>query len=105
MPAKVYFDTGKAELRADSNAVVKSVAAALAANSSTKVDLMGFTDKTGDAAENEELAKQRALGVKAALEAEGVAPDRVNMKLPMFVEIGTGGPDAEARRVEIVAAR
>ena len=105
LSAKVYFDTGKAELRADGDAVVKSVAAKLAANRSAKVAVTGYTDKTGNAAANEELAKKRALEVKAALEAAGVAPDQVDTKPPMFVEAGAGGADAEARRVEIVASK
>jgi outer membrane protein OmpA-like peptidoglycan-associated protein len=105
LPAKIYFDTGKAELGAEGTAVVKSVASMLAANPSAKVALTGFTDKTGDTAANQELAKKRATAVKAALESAGVAPDRVGMKEPMFVELGAGGSDAEARRVEIAAAR
>jgi outer membrane protein OmpA-like peptidoglycan-associated protein len=106
LPAKIYFETGKSELNTEGSAVVKSVASALAANPSAKVDLTGFTDKTGDTAANEELAKKRAMSVRSALETAGVAADRVNTKPPMFVEIGAaGGSDAEARRVDIAAAR
>jgi hypothetical protein len=105
LPAKVYFETGKAELNAEGSAVVKAVAAILGANGSTKVDLTGFTDKTGDTAANEELAKKRAQSVAAALQAQGVSSDRVNMKPPTFVEVGAGGSDAEARRVEIASSK
>ena len=105
LPAKVYFETGKSELGPESSAVIKSVANLMAADSSAKVDLTGFTDKTGDTASNEALAKKRAMSVKAALEAAGVAPDRVGMKPPMFVEAGAAGADAEARRVEIAASK
>jgi len=105
MPVKIYFETGKAELGPDSTAAVKSVAGMLAANPTAKVDLTGFTDKTGDTAANQELAKQRAAAVKSALQAAGVAPERVGMKEPMFVETGAGGSDAEARRVDIAVAK
>jgi outer membrane protein OmpA-like peptidoglycan-associated protein len=52
-------------------------------------------------AKNEELAKNRAAAVRDALKAAGVAEANVEMKPPMFVEIGAAGGDAEARRVEI----
>ncbi len=99
-PAKVYFETGKAEIGSESSAVIKSAAAELA-RSSSKVELTGYTDKTGDSAANQELAKSRALAVKAALEAAGVGADRIESKPPVFVEIGAAGGDAEARRVDI----
>ena len=99
-PAKVYFETGKAEIGADSSAVIKSAAAALAKNSS-KVELTGYTDKTGDGVANQELAKNRTLAVKGALESAGVGTDRIENKPPVFVEIGAPGGDAEARRVDI----
>jgi outer membrane protein OmpA-like peptidoglycan-associated protein len=105
LPAKVYFETGKSDLTADGDAVVKGVAAILAGDASAKVDLTGYTDKTGDSAANQDLAKKRAESVKAALATAGVAAERVNMKEPIFVEVGAGGPDAEARRVEITAAK
>ena len=63
--------------------------------------LTGYTDKTGDVAKNEELAKSRATAVRDALKAAGVAEASIEMKAPMFVEVGAGGSDAEARRVEI----
>ncbi len=39
--------------------------------------------------------------MKAALEAAGVAAGRIDTKPPAYVEVGAGGADAEARRVEI----
>lgn len=103
LPAKVYFETGSAALGADGNATIKAAAGLLAAKSGLKVDITGYTDKTGDSAANETLAKSRALAVKAALEAAGVATDRVATKPPVFVEVGPGGATPEGRRVDIVA--
>jgi outer membrane protein OmpA-like peptidoglycan-associated protein len=101
LPAKVYFDTGKAEPNAEGSATLSAVTALLKSKPEQAVDLTGFTDKSGDAAANEELAKKRALAVKAALEGAGIAPDRIGTKPPVFVEVGAGTHDAEARRVDI----
>jgi hypothetical protein len=103
VPAKVYFETGKSEISAEGVAVVQAVAGLLARDKATRVDVTGYTDKTGDATANQDLAKNRALGVQAALVAAGVGTDRIATRPPIFVEIGAGGADAEARRVEITA--
>ena len=63
--------------------------------------ITGYTDKTGDAARNEALAKSRAGAVRDALMAAGVPEASIEMKPPLFVEVGAGTSDAEARRVEI----
>ena len=100
LPAKVYFDVGAAAVGADGGKTVAAVADLIKAGN-LKVSVTGYTDKTGDVAKNEELAKNRAAAVRDALKAAGVADTSVEMKPPMFVEIGAGGSDAEARRVEI----
>ena len=100
-PVKVYFDTGKAMTGAEGDAAIKAVAAALAATASAKVAITGFTDKTGNAEANTKLAKDRAVGVRDALKAAGVAEDRISMQPPVFVEAGKDGKDNEARRVDI----
>ncbi len=66
-----------------------------------KIGITGYTDKTGNQDVNIELAKKRAVGVRDALKAAGVAEDRITMQPPIFVDIGKDGADAEARRVEI----
>ena len=62
-----------------------------------KIVISGFHDASGDPAKNAELAKQRALAVRDALKAAGVAEDRFEMKKPEQINAGT---DADARRVE-----
>jgi len=99
-PAKVYFDTGSAAVSADGGKTIAAAAEAIKKDN-LKVALTGYTDKTGDVAKNEELAKSRATAVRDALKAAGVAEASIEMKAPMFVEVGAGGSDAEARRVEI----
>jgi outer membrane protein OmpA-like peptidoglycan-associated protein len=100
LPAKVYFDVGAATIGADGSKTVASVAD-LIKKDNLKVTITGYTDKSGDTAKNEELAKNRASAVRDALKAAGVAESSVDMKPPMFVEAGAGNSDAEARRVEI----
>jgi len=100
LPFKVYFETGSAEVSAASSATI-AAAADVIKKDSAKVALTGYTDKTGDVARNEELAKSRAVAVRDALKAAGVPEANIEMRAPLFVEVGAGGSDAEARRVEI----
>ena len=99
-PVKVYFETGSATIGADGNAKLAAIAEAIKKDN-LKVGITGYTDKTGDVAKNEELAKSRALTVRDALKAAGVAEASMEMRPPMFVEVGAGGSDAEARRVDV----
>ena len=100
LPAKVYFDVGSAAVGAEGSKTMAKVAD-LIKKDNLKVAITGYTDKTGDVAKNEELAKSRALAVRDALKTGGVAEANLAMKPPLFVEAGAGGSDAEARRVEI----
>lgn len=100
LPAKVYFDVGSAVVGAEASKTMAQVAD-LIKKDNLKIAITGYTDKTGDVAKNEALAKSRALAVREALKAGGVAEANMAMKPPLFVEAGAGGGDAEARRVEI----
>jgi cytochrome c oxidase subunit II len=102
LPASVYFETGKSTLPADASAAVDAAAAYAKAHPDAKLTLSGFTDATGSAATNAELAKSRAQAVRDALKSAGIAEDRIILKKPETI---TGGADAkEARRVEISPA-
>ena len=94
---KFYFATAKAELAAGANEALADVVKGVAEGKTAVVS--GFHDATGDAAMNEELAKQRAFAVRDALKALGVAEDKIELKKP---EVTTAsGSNAEARRVEV----
>lgn len=96
---RVYFETGSEALSADAQAVLVKVADTARAEGNKSVLISGFHDASGNAAQNAELAKQRALAVRHALEANGVTPDRLVLDKPALT---AGGADArEARRVEI----
>ncbi len=94
---KFYFASAKAELASGANAALADVAKGVAAGK--KAVVSGYTDASGDAAKNEELAKQRAFAVRDALKTAGVAEDKIELKKPEVIT--AGGAMAEARRVEV----
>ena len=96
---KFYFASGKADLAAGATEALLDVVKG--AQSGRKVTISGFHDATGDAAQNAELAKQRALAVRNALTAAGVPESQIELKKPEQIAGNAPGSDAEARRVEI----
>ena len=100
--AKVNFELGKSALPADTADSVKKVAEFLAANAAAKVQISGFTDASGDAKTNADLAKARAFAVRDALKAAGVADDKIVLQKPDAVQ--TSGNAEDARRVEMTLA-
>ena len=96
---RIYFELGSAALPADANDMLTRVADAARADAGKSVLISGYHDASGDAAKNAELAKERAQAVRHALEANGVAPERLVLDKPLVAE---GGADARAaRRVEL----
>ncbi len=102
LPATVNFDIGKAEPASGSSAALKAVADFLKANPNAKVQVSGFTDKSGDPDKNKELSKVRAFAVRDALKAAGAGEAQIVLVRPDLV-ITVGSPD-EARRVELTLA-
>jgi outer membrane protein OmpA-like peptidoglycan-associated protein len=96
--AKLYFEVGSAELPADAGAVLEAVAGE-ARSTGLAVVISGFHDESGNAQQNQELAKQRAQAVQHALEANGVARERLMLMKPQSTS--GGGDPREARRVEL----
>ena len=97
--ARVYFETGSDALSNEAQAALAQAADAARADGSRSVLISGFHDASGDASQNAELAKKRAIAVRHALEANGVTPDRLVLDKPALT---TGGADArEARRVDV----
>lgn len=97
---KFYFATAKAELAQGANEALVDVIAGVKAGQ--RAVISGYTDATGDADKNAELAKQRAFAVRDALLALGVTEDKLELKKPEAVE--SAGNNAQARRVEVVLA-
>lgn len=103
----IYFDTGKAEIKAESKPTLDAIAELLTRNPDLLLYVVGHTDDTGDGAANVTLSKQRADSVVAALikdyqvassrlQAQGVGP---------YAPAGNNTSDAgkqKNRRVELV---
>ena len=98
--SKLNFELGKTELPADAGDAVAKVAEYLKATPDAKVQVSGYTDTSGDAAQNAELAKNRAAAVTTALTAAGVPADSIVMKKPEEIE-KVGSP--EAARVVVLS--
>ena len=96
---KLYFDSGKSELPAGVADEVAKVVAKLQEDGTRIVLISGYHDETGGAAVNAEVAKARALALKAALVAAGIPDDKIALRKPAVTLGGTDG--AEARRVEV----
>ena len=95
---KFYFAPAKADLAAGGAAALADVIKGV--SEGKKAVISGFTDTTGDADKNAELAKQRAFAVRDVLKAAGVADDKIELKKPE--QSAVGGDLAAARRVEVV---
>lgn len=95
----VYFALGQSALPDGAEPMVIKVSAAVIDDAKRRVLVSGFHDASGTAAVNAEVAKQRAIAVRAALIAEGVPAERIALRKPE-VTLGDGDP-IEARRVEV----
>jgi OOP family OmpA-OmpF porin len=80
----IEFQTGSAQLTAAGNAVLDEITPLLAEAGTTKVQIVGNTDNTGNPAGNQLLSVARAETVRAALVGRGIAADRLST-------IGYGG--------------
>ncbi|MBI3684194.1 MAG: DUF4892 domain-containing protein [Acidobacteria bacterium] len=103
----IYFDTGKADVKPESDAALKEIAKLLQQDAALKLHVVGHTDSTGDVAMNMDLSRRRAAAVVQVLTTRhGIAaarlrPDGVGPLSP------AGTNDAEQgralnRRVELV---
>jgi len=101
VPNRVHFESGSDAVSAAGKRILDGYAQALKARPDAKVELSGFADPTGDTAKNLELAKHRAMTVRDALVADGIAAERIELVKPTDVIVGQG-TDADARRVDII---
>jgi K(+)-stimulated pyrophosphate-energized sodium pump len=101
VPNRVHFESGSDTVSAAGKRILDGYAQALKASPDAKVELSGYADPTGDTAKNLELAKLRAMTVRDALVADGVAAERIALVKPTDVIVGQG-TDADARRVDII---
>lgn len=103
----IYFDTGKFDLKPESDAAVSEIAKLLKAQPDLKVFVVGHTDMVGDAAANVKLSQARAQSVIAALVTKyGIAPGRLApFGAGPYAPVATNRTEegrAKNRRVELV---
>ena len=99
--AVMYFGVGSPVLEAEQAKGLAQAIATLASNPARSASISGYHAAAGTPAQNEELAKQRALAVRSALVASGVAEGRITLEKPAQVQASTSGEDPTARRVEV----
>lgn len=75
---QVYFDTSSSELNARGQMIVKRVAYVVANTNSTRVTVIGKTDRIGARPANTALSEQRAEAVRDALIGAGVPAARID---------------------------
>ncbi len=97
----LFFAVDSTALHGAAPAALENVVARLKADPAAKAKLSGFHSATGDPAHNHELAKGRAMAVRDALKAAGVAEDRVVLEKPLPEQANVAGEDWKARRVEV----
>jgi OOP family OmpA-OmpF porin len=74
---RLYFETGKSTLKAESQEQLGNIAAILKAFPNVKLKLGGYTDNTGDAAVNKTISNERANTALKALVALGIDASRL----------------------------
>lgn len=103
----IYFDTGKADLKPESDASLAEIAKLLKQKPTLKLHVVGHTDSQGDLAPNLDLSKRRAAAVVAALTTKhSIAPARLRPDgvgpLAPVASNKTDDGRAKNRRVELV---
>lgn len=106
MPQDLLFATDSASLRPDLQRDLVAVAQSLNNYPNSRVDVIGHTDNTGEAAYNADLSQRRASSVAAVLINSGVASGRIaaygrGEDQPIATNATPEGR-AQNRRVEII---
>ena len=103
----IYFDTGKADVKPESDAALKEVAKVLQQNPALKLYVVGHTDNVGTLTSNVALSNQRAASVLKALTTQyNVAAARLQAYGDgPYAPVASNDSDdgrARNRRVELV---
>ncbi|WP_457323023.1 DUF4892 domain-containing protein [Roseateles sp. P5_E11] len=102
----LFFDTGKTDIKPESNAQLDQMAAVLKAQPALKVLIVGHTDNVGAIDANLALSEGRAKAVVAALTQRGIAATRLQARgIANFAPVAPNTSDdgrAKNRRVEMV---
>jgi photosynthetic reaction center cytochrome c subunit len=97
----LYFGVGSSTLEGEQAKGLGQLIATLSARPAAKASISGYHSASGELAANQELAKNRAVKVRDAIVAGGIAPTRVLLDKPLQTEANLSGEDPAARRVEV----
>jgi len=73
----IFFETGSATLRPESNLEIDNLAAQLDENKNLKIKILGHTDNVGSEADNQKLSEDRAKSLFDALVQRSVSAKRL----------------------------
>ena len=103
----IYFDTGKADVKPESNAVLDENAKLLQQYSTLKLHVVGHPDNAGSLASNMDLSRRRAdavskvLSIEYRIEGSRLTAQGVGPLAPVASNDSEEGR-AKNRRVELV---
>lgn len=102
----IHFDTGKATIRPESQAIVEQISRLLRDHSTLKVSVEGHTDNVGTPGANKKLSEDRAAAVVAAVGRLGIPVARMSAagwgQQKPVADNRTEEGRAKNRRVEIM---
>jgi len=102
----IYFDTGSATIKPESESALVEMAKLLKNTPTLKAFIVGHTDNAGTLELNLKLSSDRADAVLKALVARGIVPDRLKAAgVGPYCPIGSNANEqgkAQNRRVELV---
>jgi outer membrane protein OmpA-like peptidoglycan-associated protein len=76
----IFFESGSAILRSESDIEISRLAENLKKNKNLKIEIHGHTDNVGSEEDNLQLSEDRARSVMMALIAKGILPTRISSK-------------------------
>ena len=90
---RIYFKVGSTQLeKRDINSKIGEVAKFLKLNPEVKLQIIGYSSKLNESGNNGKIARERAITVKKAFEAQGIDSDRLKISaktsLPPNVRVG-----------------
>jgi len=103
----IYFDTGKSEIKPESDAAISEISKLLKNNGALKLYVVGHTDNVGSVDSNMKLSRDRAEAVvKTLSDKHGIAAARLKpygvASLSPVISNDTEDGKAKNRRVELV---
>ena len=100
------FETGKADIKPESQSIIDQISEMLSANPTLKISLEGHSDNVGSITSNQTLSESRGKAVVNALISKGTDKARLSSKgwgqTKPVAENTTEEGKAKNRRVEIV---